>query len=289
MTTMSRRQLFLAATAVVASRNHVAAQHPGAHGNVRGRPAISGFATETFRHSGRARQVYIAGEGMPVLLLHELPGMSWATVLLAQRLADRGFRVYVPRLFGGVGQSNGFKGTLQSCFGPDWDCSDPNGTSRILTWIHALAADIGARQRTRMGAIGMCLTGAFPLALMDIPQMFAGVLSQPALPLRAGTPERLKALGLSSTEISRAVERKDAEFFALRFSADKLCQKERFETLETLFSARLETVVIPSGPGTQLPGDAHAVLTGWYDASPGSPTRQAFEKVVEFLMRMLHA
>jgi dienelactone hydrolase len=258
--------------------------HLGAHGSGDGRPVLPGFTEETFRHSGTTRHVYVQGEGPSVLLLHELGGMSWPTVLLAQRVADRGFRVYLPRLFGGVGQRSGFKGVLQSCFGPDWDCSNPNGTSRILDWIHGLTEDIGRRDTDRrMAAIGMCLTGALPLALMDVPQMRAAVLSQPALPLRGDPETRHVALGLSRTEIEHATKREEARFLAVRFSADDLCREERFAMLEGLFGERLETIVIPSGPGTVFPKEAHAVLTGWYHHERESPTRQAFEKMVAFL------
>ena len=284
VTHLTRRQLLAAAGFAAAAPAIEASVHIGAHGPGDGRPVIPGFTLERFRHSGDTRDVYVQGEGAPVLILHEISGMSWPTILLAQRVADRGFRAYVPRLFGGVGQRSGFKGLLQSCVGPDWDCSDPDGTSRILDWIHGLTEDIARRNPDRrIGAIGMCLTGAFPLALMDVPQMRAAVLSQPALPLRGNAERRHQALGLSADEIGRATGREDARFLAVRFSADALCRKERFETLERLLEERVETVVIPSGPGTEFPEDAHAVLTGWYHHERGNPTREAFEKVVAFL------
>jgi dienelactone hydrolase len=290
MTGITRRQLLVALGTALSTPGFARAQHGAAHGGTSGRPIIPGFVGERFGHAGDTRDVYVAGAGAPVLLLHELPGMSWSTILLAQRLVDRGFRVYLPRLFGSVGQFSGFRGVLQSCFGPDWDCSDPHGTSRILAWIHGLAEHMATRHDgQRMAAIGMCLTGSFPLALMDVPQMVAGVLSQPALPLRDNTSEERAALGLSEAEIRRAVVREDGRFLALRFAADKLCRHERFETLQKLFAQRLETIVIPSGDGERFPTDAHAVLTGWYDSANDSPTRLAFEKVVEFLTATLRS
>jgi hypothetical protein len=138
-----------------------------------------------------------------------------------------------------------------------------------------------------MGAIGMCLTGAFPLALMDLSHVIAAVLSQPALPLKQGTAAERAALGLDTAEIDRAVKRADAQFLALRFSADDLCRKERFDTLERLLGSRLETCVIPSGPGTPFPKEAHAVLSGWFHSARENPTREAFERVVAFLARAL--
>jgi dienelactone hydrolase len=287
MTAIGRRQLLLAPFALHLIGRQARAQH-GGHRAGQGRPDISGFATEQFTEGGKTRRVFVVGEGQPVLLMHELPGMSWATMLLAQRLADRGFRVYMPLLFGGVGQSNGFKGYLQSCFGAGWNCSDPHGASRVLTWLHALATDIARRHAgSRMGAIGMCLTGSFPLALMDIPQMYAGVMSQPALPLGRKTLAEREGLGLTQTQIDRALENTNARFLALRFSADKLCTADRFKRLKDLLKERLDTEVIDSGSGSTLPDQAHAVLTGWYEGTADTHTRRAFEKVAALLKAQL--
>jgi dienelactone hydrolase len=289
MTAIGRRQLLLAGVALLSSGPHVRAQHAG-HGAVQGRPDISGFATERFTHGGKTRRVFVIGEGPPVLLMHELPGMSWATMLLAQRLADRGFTVYLPLLFGGIGQSSGLSGYLQSCVGRDWDCSEPDGPSRVLTWLHALGEDVARRHAgSRMGAIGMCLTGSFPLALMDIPQMYAGVMSQPALPLGRKTLAEREGLGLTQAEIDRAVGNTNGRFLALRFSADKLCTADRFKKLKGLLKERLDCEVIPSGQGTNLPDGAHAVLTGWYEGTTDTPTRKAFEKVAALLKAQLQS
>lgn len=287
MTAVGRRQFLLAPLTWQLIARQAGAQH-GGHQARQGRPDISGFTTERFTNGSKTRRVFVVGEGPPVLLMHELPGMSWATMLLAQRLADRGFTVYAPLLFGGIGQSNGFTGYLQSCFGPDWNCTDPHGPSRVLTWLHALATDIAKRHAgMRMGAIGMCLTGSFPLALMDIPQMYAGVMSQPALPLGRKTLAEREGLGLTQAEIDRALAQAKARFLALRFSADRLCTADRFKRLEDLLKDRLDTEVIDSGPGTTLPDQAHAVLTGWYEGTADTPTRHAFEKVVALLKAQL--
>jgi dienelactone hydrolase len=282
MSGLTRRTVLAAAAAAIASPAVALAQHSHESED---EPVIAGFELERFTALGSTREVYVQGEGPAVLLMHELPGLSWPTILLAQRLASRGFRVYMPRLFGGIGQRNGLLGYFQSCFGPQFDCSDPAGTSRIIGWLRALTGDIARRHDNRpMGAIGMCLTGSFPIALMDTAALVSVVLSQPALPLRANDDEKRRALGLSQEEMSRARDRQDGRALALRFSADELCPPQRFETIRGLFRERFEEpVVIPSGPGTAFPDDAHAVLTGWYRNTPASPTRMAFERVATFL------
>src|SRR5262245_55615893 len=42
--------------------------------------------------------------GPAVLLLHELPGLTPEDMLLGYRIAQQGFQVYLPVLFGKVGQ-----------------------------------------------------------------------------------------------------------------------------------------------------------------------------------------
>jgi dienelactone hydrolase len=286
VTKLSRRSFLAAAAGTAALPAAAAAQH--AHDSDPRVRELPGFVGEDFKADGHTRRVFVQGQGAPVLLLHELPGLSWPAILLAQRLVDLGFRVHMPLLFGGAGQRSGFKGYFQSCFGSQFDCSDPAGTSRILEWLRELTKEIARREQDRrMAAIGMCLTGAFPLALMDIPAVTAGVLSQPSLPLKTGTPEQRRGLGLSAAEVDRARNRRDAKFLALRFSKDKLCPPEKFETLAAALGDRLEPIVIPSGDGTQFPDDAHAVLSGWYRSTPGHPTRLAFERLVAFLKEVL--
>ena len=229
-----RRAVLAGLVATAATPIRVYATQHANHGDASERADIPGFHRYRLRAEGENRPVYVQGQGRPVIVLHELPGMSWPTILFAQRLADRGFRVHMPLLFGGVGQRNGLFGSLQSCFGPQFDCSDPDGTSQIIQWVRALARDVAAKEPGSIAAIGMCLTGAFPLALMDIPEVVAAVLSQPALPLRSRTDAQRRGLGLSAAEIARARDRSDGRFLALRFSRDKLCPPERFETLQAV-------------------------------------------------------
>jgi hypothetical protein len=56
------------------------------------------------REKGPRRTVYRIGEGPPVLVLHEFPGLSTAVVAFAQEVAERGFSVYAPVLCGNVQQ-----------------------------------------------------------------------------------------------------------------------------------------------------------------------------------------
>ena len=59
---------------------------------------VSEFTDETITHP-----VYVRGSGPGVLLLHELPGMVPQCVELARLIAQRGFTVFMPLLFGEAG------------------------------------------------------------------------------------------------------------------------------------------------------------------------------------------
>ena len=61
------------------------------------------FDTFTFTHADRERTVYRKGEGPAVLVMHEVPGISAEVLRFARRVADAGFTVFMPHLFGPVG------------------------------------------------------------------------------------------------------------------------------------------------------------------------------------------
>ena len=56
------------------------------------------------RGATREFLVFRRGSGPPVVVFHELPGLSPATFRLAHRISEAGFTVYVPLLFGRPGE-----------------------------------------------------------------------------------------------------------------------------------------------------------------------------------------
>ena len=65
--------------------------------------AVPGFEVTTFTHEGRTHEVYRAGTGPAVIVVHELPGLYPGMAAFGQRVADAGYRVYLPSLFGRPG------------------------------------------------------------------------------------------------------------------------------------------------------------------------------------------
>ncbi len=254
------------------------------------------------------RQVYTRGTGPGVILMHELPGMIPECVDLARRLAEAGFTVYLPLLFGQPNQPLSIPSmigfTAQLCISHEFFCFAKHRSSPITRWLKALCrkakADCGG---AGVGVIGMCLTGGFALALMADESVLASAASQPSLPFGITGGQRA-ALGISAEDLATAQARAEqgVPLLALRFSADNISPPAKFQTLRNTFGDTpdtvevsedlcwkrgqcLETIEINSAPGNprNLPRASHAVLSLGYDSDPAHPTNRVFQRVVAFL------
>ena len=56
----------------------------------------AGYLREPFEAGGIRHYVWRGGEGPAVLLLHEMPSISWRTITLANLIRERGYRVVMP-------------------------------------------------------------------------------------------------------------------------------------------------------------------------------------------------
>jgi dienelactone hydrolase len=144
-------------------------------------PEVAGFDQVPFTHQGRTHQVYRAGAGPAVIVIHEIPGIHPGMVTFAQRLLAAGYTVYLPSLFGRAGQpvSTGavLRSILQVCITREFAIL-ADRTSPVVTWLRALAATAHrACGGPGVGAIGMCLTGGFALAMAVDQAVLAPVLS----------------------------------------------------------------------------------------------------------------
>jgi dienelactone hydrolase len=194
--------------------------------------------------------------GPAILLLHEMPGMSLSNLALAHCLGREGFSVYLPLLFGEPGQARFLGGYFQSCAGDRFDCSSPNGGSTILNLLRETRARVIERSGAPIGIIGMCLTGAFPLALLG-DGVFAAVACQPTLPFNAllmrPVGAQRRSLGLSEADLDRA-RQSSIPLLAMRYRNDSLCPRERFGVLRRLTPGRLAVLEIDDPP------DGHSAL-----------------------------
>ena len=249
---------------------------------------LEGFEEGRFEHAGVARAVYERGEGPGVVVMHEVPGITPEVARFARIVADRGFRVGMPVLFGTPGKplSAGYAaGQLaRACVSREFEVLASHRSSPITDWLRAFARDLHGRAGgPGVGAIGMCLTGNFALALMMEPCLLAPVLSQPSLPLPLGSARRA-ALHVSPDELAHVKKRagEGVGVLGLRFTADPMCPPERFETLRRELGDGFDGVEIDSSKGNPYghARTAHSVVTTDLVDEAGHPTREALDKVL---------
>jgi dienelactone hydrolase len=172
----------------------------------------------------KGRRVFKMGSGQPIILMHELPGMSPRCLELARFIADNGFEVCVPLLFGQPGVRSSLN-MVRVCLSSQFHLFATARHSRITEWLRKLCAHLVTETGCeKIGVIGMCLTGGYVLALMANKHVYAPVMSQPALPLPI-TPSRRRALGVSDEELKAARDR-GIPILALRFEHDRLCPQK---------------------------------------------------------------
>jgi len=229
-----------------------------------------------------------------VVLMHELPGITPQCLELAERIIAAGFRVYLPHFFGTPGRRSIARGLIHICISREWYCLARRRSSPITAWLRALCR-VAHREcgGAGVGAVGMCLSGNFALSLMVEPSVLAPVLSQPSLPLNhcCSSYRTRAALACSPAELEAAKQRarENVPLLGFRFSHDAVSPPERFTRLRQEFGDQFEGHEIDSGPDNPhgIPRTAHAVLTLHLVDREGHPTREALERILEFLQERL--
>jgi dienelactone hydrolase len=251
------------------------------------------YATTRFDDGRWERTVYRRGSGPAVIVIHEMPGLHPLVVRFADRIADAGMTVFLPSLFGDPGREvtvNYAVGEILKtlCIRREFNAWATDRSSPIVDWLRALAKQAHRECGGRgVGAVGMCFTGNFAMAMMTEPAVVAPVLSQPSLPLPIGD-KRKAALGLSNDEIQCARRRFQDEglnAIGLRFKGDPAVPDARWETFKATFGAGFEAIEIADADGRQALAQAHphSVLTlNLRDDDPLGPTKRAEERVIAF-------
>ena len=257
---------------------------------------LEGFEMTPFTSSsGRTRDVYRTGTGPAVIVIHEVPGITPLVAAFGRKLAERGMTAVLPSLFGTPGRPVTIAYSLSSlartCVSREFTLFALDQTSPIVNYLRELAAhEHKEHGGPGVGAVGMCLTGSFALAMCVEPSVVAPVLSQPSLPLPTNA-ERRRALGLSDADFA-AVRRRTTDGLCVmgrRFSADSKSPTERFARLRETLGDRFLDVEIDSSSGNPwgYKKSSHSVLTEDYSDEAASPTRRALDGVLEFFASRL--
>ena len=234
------------------------------------------------------RPVWRRGSGPAVIVIHEIPGLHPLVIRFANRVAAAGMTVFCPSLFGEPGRpvSRGYAIRSMAtaiCVRREFKVWASDASSPIVDWLRALAAfthgDCGGKG---VGAVGMCFTGNFALAMMTEPSVVAPVLSQPSLP--AGGGKAAAGLGVSPAEVACAKRRFAEEglsMIGLRYKSDKLVPDARFETLKSTFGEAFEAIELDDADAKPDPHMApHSVLT--IHLSEDGASKAAEQRVIAF-------
>jgi dienelactone hydrolase len=210
-------------------------------------------------------------------------------VRFADHVAAAGMTVYCPSLFGTPGRpvSRGYAvasmlGAI--CIRREFQVWSTEKSSPIVEWLRALArkahAECGGKG---VGAVGMCFTGGFALAMMTEPVVVAPVLSQPSMPAAAGSKKRAAGIDASREEIACAKARFEAEdlsMIGLRYKSDVLVPDARFATLKREFGHRFEAIELDDVDAAPAEIPPHAVLT--LHLKEDGPSKAAEQRVIQF-------
>ncbi len=265
---------------------------------------LDDFAAEECNAGGYSRRIYRKGSGPAVIVIAEIPGITPKVAAFARRVSDLGATVILPSLFGTdgldpqpsahgwTGWAKAYAGALTKvCVSREFTVFATGKSSPIADWLRELAAAEHKRcGGPGVGAVGMCLTGGFALAMATDERMLAPVLSQPSLPL-GGIPSRNRRIDASDAELQTVKARCAAglQVLGLRFEGDPLVTGGRFRYLKELLGDAFIGVELPkesANPEAVLPFP-HSVLTEDLIDEPGEPTRDALHQVLDFFTEKL--
>jgi dienelactone hydrolase len=267
---------------------------------------LEDFARTTFTHGGTTRDVYRLGDGPAVVVIAEMPGITPKVADFARRVAAIGCTAVMPHLFGDPGRdpnpaahgragmaSTFVRAAVPACVSREFAVLATGRTSPVVDWLRGLArAEHDRCGGPGVGAIGMCFTGGYALAMATDDRLLAPVLSQPSLPLPVG---RSRAHNIDISPEDLAVVRGrcaagELEVLGLRFTGDRGVPRARFDFLREQLGDAFVAVELDdedANPDSAFP--PHSVLTEHLVDEPGQPTRAALDQVLDLFRRRLLA
>ena len=251
--------------------------------------ALKDYQKFEFTDGPWTRPVYRKGSGPAVIIIHEIPGLHPLVIRFADHVAEAGMTVFMPSLFGTPGKPVTPNYAMQSmltaiCIRREFHVWSTESSSPIVDWLRALArkahGECGGRG---VGAVGMCFTGGFALAMMTEPAVVAPVLSQPSMPIAAGSKKRAAGIDASPREIACAKQRlkdEDLTMLALRYRSDVLVPDARFDMLKREFGDRIEMIELDDEHAAPAHMPPHSVLT--LHLMPTGPSKATEDRVIQF-------
>jgi dienelactone hydrolase len=228
---------------------------------------------------GITHDTYRKGTGPGVIVIHEVPGLTPDVIAFAEEVVAQGHTVVMPHLFG-VPEDAPTPRVLarefaKICINKEFTKLALNETAPLADWLRSLARelhdDVGG---PGVGAVGMCFTGGFALAMMVDAPVIAPVVAQPSAPFALGK-KRATDINLSPRDLEIVKERvaQGCAVLGLRFRDDPAVGK-RFDTYHHEFGDNFIAV--------EFPGRHHNTLTEHRQ-------QEGVDRVLAFLKDKLHA
>lgn len=259
---------------------------------------LTGFERGTFTHDDKARDVFRKGSGPAVVVIAEMPGITPKVLAFAERVAAAGFSVTLPHLFGVPGRDTPSKlrgvGTIltsivPACVSKEFVVFATGKTSPVVDWLRALAkAEHERCGGPGVGAVGMCFTGGYALALATEPELLAPVLSQPSLPMGKKGAYGIDISREDLDVVKGRCANEDLQVLGLRFTSDKFVPAARFQFLRDELGDAFTCVELEdadANPDALI--EPHSVLTEHFVDQPGSATHDALDQVLDLFRRKL--
>ena len=238
-----------------------------------------GAHTSTTRDGGVTHPTYRKGSGPGVIVIHEIPGMTPEVIGFAEEVVAAGYTVVMPHLFGTPGDpvsvGSMAKAVRQVCVSAEFTKLATGTTAPVAGWLRSLARELhGELGGAGVGALGMCFTGGFALAMMVDDSVAAPVLAQPSTPFAIGS-KRAADLNLSPADLGTVKQRAmgGCEVLGLRYRKDAAVGT-RFDTLTREIGDRFIRV--------EFEGKGHSTLTVHRQ-------QEGVDRVLAFFDEKLHA
>ena len=243
------------------------------------------FKPEVFVSKDQGQiELFVRGEGPPLILLHELPGLAEKTFELGDYFVKAGFKVILPLLFGRAGDDNTLLGFAKICIRQELRDLWLGKDTRIVHLIQELAQrESQAANNAGVGVVGMCLTGNMVLALLLNNHGTRSPITAPVMAQPSSSYSTPALAAVKRGDIARPV-------LTLRFDKDWICSRTSFSKLEQAF----ETCPATNGQPLivrELEGSQHSTLT--YNYKPSTvdvrtkETIDARKEVILFLKQQI--
>lgn len=222
---------------------------------------------------------YRKGQGPGVIVIHEMPGMIPEVIEFGEEVVAAGYTVVMPSLFGRPERRQTLgeivRTSVQVCVRREFTKLATGRTSPVAGWLRSLARELHAELGgPGVGALGMCFTGGFALAMMVDESIAAPVLCQPSTPFPVGR-RRAADVNLSPADLAVVRERtaQGCQVLGLQYAEDSAT------------GARFDTLTRELGDGflrIEFAGKGHGTVTT-------DRQQQGVDRVLAFFAEKLHA